>query len=342
MTGIDPSRPGLALGGGTARGTAHVGVLKGLEAAGMAPAALAGTSFGAIIAAMAALGAPALEIERIVRRQNVMELWLQGVDFGLHRAALVHGERLTRWLDRTVFFGARIEQAERPLAIAATDLLTGRPVVLRSGPVAEAVRASCALPGLFAPVQDSGRLLVDGGFSEPVPYSALASIWGGPAVGVHAGLDLAGSAALRRLRAVDAGSFGRRLHELAGARRGSNWWSRLLVGMSLSLRSYRHDHAAPEGAVLITVSPPISWWDFHRSPEAIAAGERAVREWLLSGAAGDAVVHVRPDGGVRVVATGRPVRPEEGRAPAPPDDHEPIRTGVVHETAAVPRHDEPA
>jgi NTE family protein len=271
---------GLALGGGTARGAAHVGALKVLEDAGMPPVAFAGTSFGAIVAAMAALGAPALEIERVVRRQNVMELWAQAVDFGLHRAALVHGERLERWLDRKVFFGARIEDAERPLAIAATDLRSGAPVVLREGPVARAVRASCALPGIFASVERDGGHLVDGGFVEPVPFAALADLRPGLMLGVHTGLDLAGSTALSRLRSLDRSGVGRWLHGAAVRLRGSNPWSRLVIGLSLSLRSYRHDARAPAGADLITVAPPIAWWDFHRSPVAIEAGERATRAWL--------------------------------------------------------------
>lgn len=271
---------GVALGGGTARGAAHVGALKALEDAGEAPVAFSGTSFGAIIAAMAALGAPALEIERIVRGQNVMELWARSLDFGLHRAALVHGERLASWLDRKVFYGARIEDAERPLAIAATDLRTGAPVVLRQGLVAEAVRASCSLPGLFGSVRIDGRDLVDGGFAEPVPFAALAELGSTRMLGIHAGLDLVGSTALARLRSLDRGGAGAWLHRSAGRLQGRNPWSRLVIGLSLSLRSYRHDARAPSGAQMVSVAPPIAWWDFHRTPLAIEAGERAVRLWL--------------------------------------------------------------
>ena len=270
---------GLALGGGTARGAAHVGMLKGFERVGVSVEAYAGTSFGAIIAAMAALGAPPLEIERVVRRQNVMELWAQSVDFGLHRAALIHGERFARWLDRTVFYGARIEEAETPLAIATTELHSGTLRVLREGSVAEAVRASCALPGIFGTVPIEGEHLVDGGFVEPVPFSTLAALSPVRMIGVHTGLEMAGSTALERLRAIDRSRPARTLHREAERLRGRNPWSRLAKGMSLSLRSYRHDARIPEGAELIVTAPPIAWWDFHRSPEAIAAGERAFDRW---------------------------------------------------------------
>lgn len=259
---------------------AHVGVLKILEDRGVAPAAFSGTSYGAAIASMAALGMPAWEIERVVRSQSVMELWALALDFGLHKAAIVHGERLERYLDRTLFYGARIEQTERPLSIAATDLRTGRPEVIRHGSIARAVRASCALPGVFASVPYDGEHLVDGGFVEPVPFAALDGLNVEHRLGIHTGLDLRGSTALRRLRSLDGSFYGRWLHRNAARMRGDGPWGRLVIGLSLSLRSYRHDAAPPPGASMVTVAPPIAWWDFHRSPVAIETGERAMTAWL--------------------------------------------------------------
>ena len=259
---------------------AHVGALKVLEERGIAPVAFSGTSYGAAIASLAALGMPAWEIERVIRSQSVIELWALALDFGLHKAAIVHGERLERYLDRTLFYGARVEDAERPLAIAATDLRTGRPVVIREGSVARAVRASCALPGVFASVPHGGEHLVDGGFVEPVPFGALATLDVERRLGIHTGLDLRGSTALTRLRSLDGSAYGRWLHRSAARMRGDGPWGRLVIGLSLSLRAYRHDAAPPPGAELLTVAPPIAWWDFHRSPLAIETGERAMRAWL--------------------------------------------------------------
>ncbi len=270
----------LALGGGTARGAAHVGVLKGMEREGIQVASIAGTSFGSIIASMSALGAPPLEIERVLRELNVMELWAQSVDFGLHRAALIHGERFAAWLDRTIFYGARMEDAQVPLAIATAELHSGALRVLRSGPVADAVRASCALPGIFGMVERDGVYLVDGGFVEPVPFAALIGLPGEVTVGVHTGLELSGSQALARLRALDRSAPARWLHAHAARLEGRNPWSRLVKGLSLSLRSYRNDATAPAGASMIYAAPPIAWWDFHRSPIAIEVGERAFDAWL--------------------------------------------------------------
>lgn len=280
MDGIATYGTGLALGGGTARGMAHVGVLKASAAAGEPPVALAGTSFGAIVAAMAGLGMTAREIEKAVRSINVMELWAQAIDFGLHEAALIRGQRLANWMDRTIFYGATLDEVVVPTAIAATDLATGRLVVLRSGPVVEAVRASCALPGIFAPVTVDGRHLVDGGFVEPVPFAALATLQPARSIGVHAGLDMHGAGALSRLRRLDAGVVGRTVHALGTRASVEGPWGRLARGLSLSLASYAHDVSAPEGADLIAVSPGVAWWDFHRAQDAIVAGERAMRRYL--------------------------------------------------------------
>lgn len=280
---MNPSaRPefGLALGGGTARGMAHVGVLKALDAAGRPPDAVAGTSFGAIIAGLYALGHPPFEIERIVRQQNIMELWAQGLDFGLHRAALIHGQRLSAWLDRKVFFGARLEDARLPLVVAATDLDEGELVLLREGSMAEAVRASSALPAFFAPVPWGAHVLIDGGFMEPVPFRALATLGPKRAWGVHAGIEVEASAVLRWVRRMERTRPGRRLETSLDRLRGRDPLRRLLRGMALSLRSYRHAVRPPEGATLMRVDPRIAWWDFHRSPEAVAAGERAARRLL--------------------------------------------------------------
>ncbi len=275
----EPAGLGVALGGGMARGAAHVGVLHALADAGLPPARYAGTSYGAIIAALAALGASPAELRRVVTRETAATLWRDAADVGLHRGALVHGDRLARWFDRTLFHGARIEDAAAPLAIAATDLATGALRVVTRGSVADAVRASCALPGLFAPAAVAGERWVDGGFAEPVPFAALRALGPGASLGVHAGVDLAGAGTLGRLRRLDGGGIGRALHRAADRVRGRNGASAALKGASLALRSYRHDAVAPRGATLLTVAPPIAWWDFHRADTAIEAGVAAVAAW---------------------------------------------------------------
>ena len=273
---------GLALGGGAARGMVHVGALKAIEASGSRLAGLAGTSYGAIIGALYALSGSALELERVIRSADIGELWRQAFDFGLHDGALIGGKRLSAWLDRKFFFGATFAEAQVPLVIASTDLTSGRLAVLDSGSIAEAVRASCALPGLFAPVRLQGRVLIDGGLVETVPFKALAGLDADIGIGVHAGVDVSHSRFILAIRRFAASSRGRSLYRRASGVAPSGPFGQMVKGLSVSLRSYSRPVRAPRGSYLLSVDPEIAWWDFHRSPQAIAAGERAMDELLAS------------------------------------------------------------
>ncbi len=279
--GVRP-RLGVAIGGGTARGLAHIGALKVLEAEGVTPSALAGTSYGAIMAALYALGMPGLELEKLVREQNTGEIWLQGLDFGLHRGSVIHGRRLARWLDRKFFFGATFEDTEIPFAVACTDLATGRLQVIREGPIALAVQASCALPGVFAPVRMNGRVLIDGGFVETVPFRALRTLSPDLVIGLHAGVDVEHSAIIRAVRRFNASRIGRRFQRLAAHARAVGPFGQMARGLAISLRSYNHRLTAPRDGLLVREDPPAAWWDFHKSPQSILAGEMAMREALAA------------------------------------------------------------
>jgi len=270
----------VAFGGGTARGLAHIGALKVLESEGAQPGAVAGTSYGAIIAALYALGMPALELERLVREQNTGEVWLQGLDFGLHRGSLIHGRRLARWLDRKFFQGATFGDAQIPLVVACTDLATGKLVVIDDGPVSVAVQASCALPGLFAPVRTNGRVLIDGGFVETVPFRALQTLQPELVIGLHAGLDVNNSRIILGIRRFNASRTGRRFQRLATRLRPVGPFGQIVRGMAVWVRSYSRALRAPHGGLLVHEEPPAAWWDFHKSPQAIVAGERAMRQAL--------------------------------------------------------------
>ncbi len=271
---------GIALGGGAARGVAHVGALKAVEAAGLRVAGVAGTSYGAVIAALYALGGPALEIERVVRAQDLTELWLQGIDFGWHEGGLMSGKRLARWLDRKFFMGATFDDVRLPLAIACTDLASGRLRVLRSGSIAEAVRASCALPGVFAPVTIGGEVLIDGGLVETVPFRALSTLGVPLMVGVHAGVSVEGSRFVRAVRRYAASRAGRAHYRRTGRLPPVGAVRRLLRGLAISARSYSRPVKVPRGAYLVSVDPGVAWWDFHRSPQSLAAGAAAMARLL--------------------------------------------------------------
>lgn len=160
-----PLRIGLALGGGFARGIAHAGVLRVLEQEGIPIHCITGISAGAIVAAAYASGANPEEIARAgcsMRFGDVGRL-------RLGRLGLAGSECMNRFLER-LLKTYRFEQMRVPLGVLATDLGSGEPVTFAgSGTVFEAIRASCAFPGLFQPVRYNGRLLVDGVLSMAVP-----------------------------------------------------------------------------------------------------------------------------------------------------------------------------
>lgn len=270
----------MALGGGAARGLAHVGALKALDAAGVRISGVAGTSYGAVIGALYALGGPAAELERVIRAQDVAELWRQAFDFGLHEGALIRGKRLADWLDRKFFFGATFADTQVPLAIACTDLISGKLVVLHKGSIAAAVRASCALPAVFAPVKLDDMVLIDGGMFETVPFKALATLPVATSIGVHAGVDVSRSRLIMRLRRFNASRLGRSLHRRAAHMVPHGPFGQVTKGVAVSLRSYSRSLRAPSGSHLVSIEPDVAWWDFHRSPQAFASGEAAMQRLL--------------------------------------------------------------
>jgi NTE family protein len=158
-------RLGLALGGGSARGLAHIGVLKSLEQAGIRAEAVAGTSAGSLIGAFLSAGFSAWQIEEFALRTR--EVDLADLSPGSRRG-LMAGDALARFVNEALK-GARIEDLKLRYGAVATDLRTGEPVLMRTGSVADAVRASCSIPGVFVPREVGGRELVDGGLVSPLP-----------------------------------------------------------------------------------------------------------------------------------------------------------------------------
>lgn len=159
---------GLALGGGAARGFAHVGVLQVLEENGLRPNVVTGTSAGSLVAALYATGMKTTELERLALGMEAATLtdWALPI-FG---RGVLRGDALERYV-REAVNGRTLEGMALPLGILATDLQTGRGVLFRRGDAAIAVRASSAVPGVFTPVQISGREYLDGGLVAPVPVS---------------------------------------------------------------------------------------------------------------------------------------------------------------------------
>jgi NTE family protein len=271
---------GVALGGGTARALAHVGAMQVLANHGFRPRAIAGTSSGAIVGALLALGATPDEVAAIVRRIDPWRLWQHAFDPGLAEASLMRGRRLAAWLDRELLHGATFADLRLPFVVACTDLVSGELDLLREGSLARALVASSALAGFFAPVVAGDRVWVDGGFVEAVPYRALATLDGGRSLGLHAGIDAGRSRLIALVRSAHATRGGALWRDWLLARGTSGPWRRLARGTALAAQSYERPIVVPRGARLVSAHPPVAWWDFHRAEAAMAAGARAVEDAL--------------------------------------------------------------
>ena len=282
-----PPRIGLALGSGSARGWAHVGVLRALEEAGIRPDVICGTSIGALVAAAYAAG----EIERFER-------WIAGLrladvigflDVKL-AGGLIQGERLMDFFRRN-FVDRPVEALPLPFAAVATELATGNEVWLREGSTMDAVRASIALPGLFTPVVRDGHLLVDGGLVNPVPVSPARAMGADIVIAVDLSADVLGRH-LRHKRQTpregEVSAWLRKLQERLSdfvPRNGPALPSVLdVVASSINIMQVRIARSRmagePPDAVIAPRLAHLGLMEFHRAKEALEEGRRATRAAL--------------------------------------------------------------
>jgi NTE family protein len=161
---------GLVLGAGAARGFAHVGVIKALEAQGVRPDIVVGSSAGSVIAALLASGLTGNDMNRLALNLDEATIADWGLPFAGRFGGLIKGDALQNMVNREVQ-NKTIEQMRIPLGIVATDLQSGKGVLFRTGNTGLAVRASCSVPGVFQPAVISGKEYVDGGLVAPVPVS---------------------------------------------------------------------------------------------------------------------------------------------------------------------------
>lgn len=232
-----PSHPclGLALGGGSARGWAHIGVLSALAQHGIEPAIVCGTSAGALVGGIWAAGRlPELEawVGRLTRRDVVALL-----DFTMARGGAIGGRKLIE-LYRRQIGDLSIEDLPHRFAAVATELETGSEVWLQHGPLLHAIRASISLPGMFTPVLADGRWLVDGGLVNPVPVTLCRALGAEIVIAV----DLHGSAGRPEHRP--------RAESHPAVVRDGRWWQALS-----RLRRRAEDAAGEEAAAELPDTP---------------------------------------------------------------------------------------
>jgi NTE family protein len=242
---------GVALGGGFARGIAHVGVLKVLEEEGIPVRVVAGTSVGALIGAVYCSGMSIEELERVARtcRFTTFARWT------LSRYGFASNDRMVSFLERVLKVKS-FEELKIPLGVTATDFNTGEGVVFHSGSIIDPVRASCAYPGMFLPVEIRGRYLVDGMLSHPVPSRPLREMGAERVLAVHLKGTWASGGAPRHLFDVIGQSFA-----IAQDAMASVW----------------------KGAADLVVEPDVAGFaydDFKRAADLVRVGEVAMRAAL--------------------------------------------------------------
>ena len=165
-------RIGLALGGGAAKGFAHVGVIKVLEAAGLTPTVVAGTSAGSVVGALYASGLSGFALQEqsfALDEERIKDLTLFGV------GGVIKGDKLQAYVNELIK-NKPLEQMSKPFAAVATDLDSGERVIFTRGNTGQAVRASCSVPGVFQPALIGGKRYVDGGLVSPVPVDAARQL----------------------------------------------------------------------------------------------------------------------------------------------------------------------
>lgn len=258
----------LALGGGAALGWAHIGVLRALHRHDVPIGAVAGTSIGALAAVCQA--ADRLDVLEGIARSATIRTVLRYLDPHLRKGAMLGGRAIARQLDRHLGH-ARFEDLGIPCAVVAADLVAGEAVVIDSGDVAEAVRASMALPGIFHPVIRDRRVLVDGGVIMPVPVEAVRMIAPGlPVVAINLQNDYARRALAVGLR-VDPKPI---LTSLSVLRSATGLMLSRLARQSLSLSPPDLELPLPVGHIDVR--------HFTRAHELIEIGTHAVIEALPS------------------------------------------------------------
>ena len=277
-------RIGLALGAGSARGWAHIGAIRALEQRGIKPDLVCGTSIGALVGAAYASG----ELDRL-------ETWVSGLAWTTvvrlmdltWRGGLIRGQRLFT-LFRTMFEERNIDDLPIPYGAVATELYSGRELWLQHGNLMDAVRASCAMPGLFTPVVRDNVLVVDGGLVNPVPVSMCRALGADLVIAVDLSWGKLG-AYRERGRAV-------------APREVPGWLARLRPGWAekhaaleehpsipsifevfatsldvVEIRVARSRLSGDPADVLLTpLLPDFATMDYHRAKEAIEEGRAAV------------------------------------------------------------------
>jgi NTE family protein len=274
-------RIGLALGGGGARGLAHLGALIALEEAGIPVHFIAGTSMGAALGAAMALGMDLGKLERLLGALDLNAL-LQVTDNTVREVQKIVGRSMIEYMRGSTWKGdtasppelsrlnelfslltakKRFDETKIPFAVVATDVETGQRVILRSGKIHRAVTASTAVPGVFSPVAHEGRYLIDGGIVDKVPVDVVIEMGASAVIAIDTGAPLT-----RKVESC--------LEAILQAQRAT---SKHLTQLQLELSRVKL------GGRLVTLHPDVGWirmFGFEHTERAIQAGKASVSAHL--------------------------------------------------------------
>ncbi|HLH08731.1 MAG TPA: patatin-like phospholipase family protein [Terriglobales bacterium] len=251
ITPFRKAKFGIALGGGFARGLAHIGVLKVLEEEKVPIDFVAGTSVGSIIGAAYCSGMSTRELEEVARLVRFKDF----ARWTISRYGFASNDRMAGFLKKLLKCRT-FEELRIPLAVAATDFVTGEGMVFRSGGLVDPVRASCAYPGMFLPVHFDGRQFVDGMLSYPVPAQPLRKMGADRVISVHLSANWVNLQGPRHIFDVIGQCFSIAQESMCDA-----WHAQTDVKIEPDVRGFSYD-------------------SFDRAAELIAAGETAARVML--------------------------------------------------------------
>jgi NTE family protein len=286
---------GLALGGGAARGFAHIGVIRTLIAHGIVPDVIVGTSIGAVTGGCYAAGQ--LDLLETWARGLTVRSVLSHLDLNLSGSGLIHGGNLAKKLEAGLGDG-RIDDLPLRFAAIATEFNSGHEIWLTRGRLSDALRASYALPGIFPPVLIGGRWLVDGALVNPVPVSAARALGARMVIAVNLNSDLFGRGTIIASHGSDeeddAAAIAPKTNGLLGMFSRERQLRRQFIGRrgrpsiptvmveAFNVMQDRITRARLAGDPPdVLISPrlgQVGWFDFHRGKDAIKIGTEAAEK----------------------------------------------------------------
>jgi len=290
------TRTGLALGGGAAFGLAHIGVLKVLEREDIPIDMIAGSSMGALIAALWAAGLSSAKIEKIFMEfnNNRRRTYSLLMDFYIHKMSIAKGNKIRKFLEHHIG-DMTFKDLKFPLRVVACSITKRQEVVFSEGRLVDAVMASIAIPGVFAPTQLNDDLIIDGGIVEPVPVGTLVKMGIKKIIAVNvlpSPADMVRNYEFKRKafeeekKIAQAGNLWDKVRHRIGVRVNKMFFPNILDMIVNSMQSMEYRIAESDcqkADVLISpVAEGVDWFDFFRVEKLIKEGEEEGTRMLSS------------------------------------------------------------